>query len=103
MNLSPGLTQRVVNCPVTCELTSTDPFEPVSYFSDLTGDLTISTQSPLLNGQTYTYSIECISELSLTQYLPAVQTFDVTFAFEQCNSAILLNGASMPNYELYWF
>lgn len=47
--------------------------------------------------------MECISEFSFEQLVPAVQTFDVTFAFEECNSIINLNGAGMADQTVYWF
>ena len=103
MALSPSLRNEVPNCPITCELTSTDSFDPIFNFDEQTGDVTIKTMLASLNGQSHSYAIECLSELSLAQTMPAVQTFDVRFAFEDCNPQILLNGASMPDYEQYWF
>jgi len=103
LNLTPMMSQEVTNCPVTCELTSLNSFDPISYFNDLNGDLTISTQSPTLNGKTFQYSIECISEYSYTQVLPAVQTFSVSFAFEACNSVINHHSVSVSEQTIYWF
>ena len=60
----PQLAQAVPNCPVTCELTSTDPFTPIFNFNEMNGDTIIRTQLPSLNGEIFNYSIECLSELS---------------------------------------
>lgn len=86
-----------------CELTSVNSFEPITFFDTKNGDLIISTQSASLNGSSFQYSVECISEFSYTQVLPTVQTFDVEFTFEACNSSINLNGATMADQTVYWF
>lgn len=103
MALSPQLSNLVPNCPIACELTSTDSFDPIFDFTDATGDLVIKTMLADLATKTHSYSIECISELSLVQTLPEVQTFDVEFEYENCDPKILLNGVSMPDYDQYWF
>ena len=66
MALSPQLTNNVVNCPLTCELTSTDSFDPIWNFDEENGDVVIKTMMSSLNGNSYSYAIECISELSQT-------------------------------------
>lgn len=92
--LSPGMTQSVPNCPVFCEVTSTSPFDfiPIFSFNDMNGDLMIKTQQSYLNSLTYNYAIECYSEYSLamTPDTPATQAFTVSFAFENCNSNIMM-------------
>jgi hypothetical protein len=77
--LSPQLANSVPNCPITCELTSTDEFDPIFDFDDTNGDLVVKTMLASLDGRTYSYAIECISELSLVQTTPEVQSFDILF------------------------
>ena len=90
---------------MTCELTSTEfrAMEPVFVFDDTNGDLIIKTQTPSLDGMVYNYAIECISELSLEQNLPAIQNFVVEYAFEDCQAQILLNGASVEDQTQFFF
>lgn len=104
MPLDPELAQNTFNCPVKCQLTSFDSMGPIFDFNDQTGVTIIKTQDPSLNMQTLTYTVECVSQLSQAQLTPIEQTFDVTFAFEQCNASIfLLDTSGMPNYTQNWF
>jgi len=85
MNLTPNMRNDVPNCPITCELTSTDSFDPIFNFNEENGDVTIKTMLASLNGESASYAIECVSELSKTQTAPVVQNLNLNFAYEDCN------------------
>lgn len=87
--LTPGMINDVPNCPIYCELTSDDSFDPIFNFNEMNGDVTIKSMLASLNGEIYAYTIECISELSLSMMEPETQSFDVEFVFEDCAPEIL--------------
>lgn len=87
---------------MNCQLVALDDNSPVDRFDPPTGDLVLRTNDSQLNGQTLDFRIDCISSLSKVQNTYANTTFSVGFEFENCNSIISLNSASMADQTQYW-